>query len=192
MDDLILNDKFEWFDQARFDRRPNKDSNDWEIFLPNGTYIQLQDLSVGLLNSKAGKKYYTAIPKDSYFMLRKVYYPNGKIWTKGWAYIDFFAKGVWPNFDEDGNLAFKYDWDAPFTFTFEDVLKFCQKNNIKVEKSTGEWVYGYTTTIKREADEDRAAWAIEYLKRWDLIETIYLDGKTGKIIRRDSIAYRPD
>ena len=178
MDDLILNDEFEWFDQARYDQRPDKES-ELEIFLPNGTYIQIMDC-------KAGGQY-TATPKDSYFMLRKVYYPSGKIWTKGWAYIDFFAKGVWYEFDEGGNLAFKYDCDAPFTYTFEDVLKFCQRNNIKVEKGYVPPGSGWTTTIKREADEDRCVWEIEYLKRFDLLETIYLDGKTGKVIRRESV-----
>ena len=179
MDDLILNDEFEWFDQERYDRMPDEASTAKREFLPNGTYIELQV-------TKAGK-YYTAIPKDSYFMLQKVYYPSGRISTKGWAYIDFFAKGVWPNFDEEGNLTLKWDWDKPFTFTFEDVLKFCQKNNIEVKKGSGTEVH---TSINREADEEMAAWAIRYEKRFDLVEIIYLDGKTGKEIRRDSMQMR--
>ena len=193
MDDLKLTNDFEWFDQARFDQRPNKKSDSWEMYLPNGTYIQLMDDAVGSRSGKeAEKKYYTAIPKDSYFMLRKVYYPSGRIWTKGWAYVDFFEKGVWPNFDDDGNLSFKYDWDNLFTFTFEDVLKFCQKNGIKVEK--GRIIKpgsGITTSIKRYTIGDRCWWEIRYEKNWIQIETIYLDGRNGKIVHRESVDFNP-
>jgi len=192
MDDLILTDEFEWFDQERYDRMPDEASTVKREFLPNGTYIKLQDLSVGS-KSKEGEKFYTAIPKDSYFMLRKTYYPSGRIRSKGWAFTDFFEKGVWPNFDDGGNLTLKWDYDKPFTYTFDDVLGFCQRNNIKVSKSTGEWVYGFRTKIKRAADAtgDICGWRIEYLKRDDLIEYIFLDGKTGEITGRKTMDYSP-
>jgi len=187
--DLILNDEFEWFDQERFDKRPDKNDVVLREYLPNGTRIELQEFSAdSMLKTLNEHKYYFEIPKDSYFMLEKVYYPSGRIQAKGWEYIDFFKKGVWYEFDEDGNLTATVDYDKPFTYTFKNVLKFCKRHNIKVERgNTGEEMGGPTTRIGREVDGDKSVWYIQYSKSRDLLETIDLDGKTGKVISRESV-----
>jgi len=185
MDDLILTDKFERFEQARFDRRQRKDSLTFSEYLSNGTYVILESSEEG--------KYYEATPKDSYYKLVKAYYPSGRIRAKGWAYIDYFQKGVWYGFDDGGNLIANDNYDKPFPFTFEDVLKFCQRNNIKVERGHSEAGAAWTTRILRGGAEGDECWSIEHM-RFDgkgIIETIYLNGKTGKEIRRDSMQYRP-
>ena len=180
MDDLKLTKEFEWFDQERYDRRVDK-SDILREYLPNGTYIQLMD-------TNAGEKYYEATPKDSYFQLLKVYYPSGRIRAKGWAYINYFQKGVWYGFDDGGNLIGENNYDTSFIFTFEDVLKFCQKNGIKVEKGDLRQVSGWTTKIRRNTIEDRCWWEIEYMKYGTpaLLTTLYLDGRNGKVVATDA------
>ena len=73
--------------------------------------------------------------KNSYFKIIKVYNNNGDIKLKGIGFNgNAFQKGIWYEFDEQGNLIKEIDYDKPYKFTFEDLLKFCEKEKIQVDK----------------------------------------------------------
>ena len=92
------------------------------------------------------------------------------------------------DFDEKGHLIKTTDYDAPFTFTFEDILAYCRAHRIEVTK--GYQSIGFHNRILRFVNDDGSCyWVIKHLKRYDLIEAIYLDGKTGKELKRQDIKY---
>ena len=131
-------------------------------------------------------KYY---PFNSFFYLYKGFYSSNKyIKEKGINYVRGFAKGLWYDFDEKGHLIKTTDYDAPFTFTFEDILAYCRAHRIEVTK--GYQSIGFHNRILRFVNDDGSCyWVIKHLKRYDLIEAIYLDGKTGKELKRQDIKY---
>lgn len=184
-DEFRLTKKFERFDSARFDQRSNRDrTSSLEEYLLDGSYVELSEAEIG--------KQYELIPPGSYFSLLKLYYPNGNIREKGFTYVHYFPSGVWYEFNEYGDLIREVDYDAPFTFTFDGVLKFCGENNIPVVKGyVPRGGVGFTTGIRREVDGDKCWWIIEYLNqtRGDRIEVVYLDGKTGVVIKQESMKY---
>ncbi|KAK9659767.1 hypothetical protein QE152_g41563, partial [Popillia japonica] len=92
-DDLKLDKRFERFDQARFDQRPDKKLSVLREYLPDGTYIEMS-------GNDSEQNHYEIIPPDSYFSLLKIYYANGNIKKKGWAYVDYFQAGIWYEFSE--------------------------------------------------------------------------------------------
>ena len=128
-------------------------------------------------------------PSNSYFYSSKTFYPsNGYIMRKGINYVRGFAKGCWYEFDEKGILVKTTDYDAPFTFSFEDILAYCKAYHIEVTK--GYQRIGFHNRILRFVNDDGSCyWVIKHLKRYDLIEAIYLDGKTGKELKREDIKY---
>lgn len=175
-----IDNKFERFDSIRFNLSTKENPNILRDFQPNGNYIEM---SV----SKSGK-YYLEYYKDSYFMISKSYHLNGNIKKKGIAFNDFFSKGIWYEFDEEGKLIKEIDYDEPFKFTFEDVLKFCEKQNIKIEKGPISQ-NGWHNLISREIENGKPVWKIEYLKKTNLIEIIKLDGITGKVLGAETYDY---
>ena len=176
MDNLTLTKQFELFDQERYDKRLDKSNKVLMEFLPDGTCVRMTDYD----------KSYGILPPDSYFELVKIYYPNGFIKMKGWEYVDVFMAGIWYEFNERGTLVAEVDYDAPFTFTFDDVLEFCRKNKIEVQKGYVSQGTGFHTSINRWVEDGEPVWYIDYLKEWNLIEILYLDGKTGKIICKET------
>jgi hypothetical protein len=110
------------------------------------------------------------------------------------AYVWGFTKGIWYYFDESGKLIQEIDEDKPYKFTFDDVLQFCRKNGIKVNKGYEDtWEYPgnmTATNILRECFEGSCWWRIAY-KIPNGVETdeeiIKLDGVTGKVISKERI-----
>ncbi|WP_165605766.1 hypothetical protein [Flavivirga aquatica] len=41
-----------------------------------------------------------------------------------------FEKGIWKEYDEEGNLIKETDYDAPYKYTWEDILSFIKKRGI--------------------------------------------------------------
>ncbi len=130
-------------------------------------------------------------PKDSYFSLYKRYYTNGIIWFKGYRFTHGgFDKGMWYFYDKKGRLTDEEDQDIPFTFSFEDLLVFCERENIKIDKGywergTRESATSITNYYAESQPEDIVAWIIYYYNREvDSFERIVLDGKTGSVQER--------
>ena len=130
---------------------------------------------------------YKFTPNNSLFKIVKVYYLNNIIQTKGitlnlpWS---TFLKGTWYEFDEKGNLINEVDYDKPYKFSFEDILKFCEKEGIPLTKGPVLQSTGFHTTITRRMEKEKPIWEIEWLKKPSLVENIILDGISGKEISR--------
>ena len=100
-----------------------------------------------------------------------------------------FQKGIWYEFDEQGNLIKEMDYDKPFKFTFEDIVKFCERENIPLTKGPIMQSTGFHTTIRRSVENNKAIWQIEWLKKPDIIEKILIDGVTGEVISKKDMKY---
>ena len=177
----IVTDEFEVFDEALFQAMEKNEIGDVFHYYKNGSFLQMWKGKTSFVY-----KYY---PFNSFFYLYKGFYSSNKyIKEKGINYVRGFAKGLWYDFDEKGHLIKTTDYDAPFTFSFEDILAYCRAHRIEVTK--GYQRIGFHNEIHRFVNVDGSCyWTIEHLKRDDLIEAIYLDGKTGKEIKREDIEY---
>ena len=176
-----VTDEFEIFDEALYQAMEKDVLGNVHKYLKDGTYIEIW---------KGKNDYiYNYFPFNSYFSVHKKYYrSNGYIMRKGISYVNGFGMGLCYEFDEKGFLIKTTDFDAPFTFSFEDILVYCRAHNIDVPK--GYQAGGYHNTIHRFVNDDGSCyWTIAHLKRETLIEEIYLDGKTGKEINRIEIEY---
>lgn len=177
-----INNKFEQFDSVKYNRLKHENVNTISIKLENGTYIEM-------IKVKSGSAYYET-PPNSYFKIFKDYYSSGKIKNKGLALNSWgdFKKEIWYEFDEQGKLIRETDYDKPFKFTFEDILKFCEKQGIKIDKGPISQ-NGWHNLISRILENRHPFWKIERLKKTNLIEIIKLDGITGKIISVETQEY---
>ena len=176
-----VTDEFEVFDKALYQSMEKDVLGNVHKFLKDGTYFEIW---------KGKNDYiYNYFPFNSYFSVHKKYYrSNGYIMRKGISYVNGFGIGLWYEFDEKGFLIKTTDCDAPFTFTFEDILAYCRAHRIEVTK--GYQSIGFHNRILRFVNDDGSCyWVIKHLKRYDLIEAIYLDGKTGKELKRQDIKY---
>ena len=176
-----VTDEFEVFDEATYRIMEKDEMGDVNQYLKDGSFFEMFKRTTFLV--------YRYYPFNSYFGLYKGYYAsNGYIRNKGLFYVESFAKGLWYDFDEKGHLIKTTDYDAPFTFTFEDILAYCRAHRIEVTK--GYQSIGFHNRILRFVNDDGSCyWVIKHLKRYDLIEAIYLDGKTGKELKRQDIKY---
>ena len=176
-----VTDEFEVFDKALYQSMEKDVLGNVHKFLKDGTYFEILKGEDEII--------YNYYPFNSYFCLYKEFYAsNGYIKQKGIAYVRGFAKGCWYEFDEKGILVKTTDYDAPFTFSFEDILAYCKAYHIEVTK--GYQRIGFHNRIHRFVNDDGSCyWVIKHLKRNDLIEAIYLDGKTGKELKREDIKY---
>ena len=172
-----VDNQFETFENKTFNNNKT-----FKEFLPNGNYIEIMRFISGIQ--------YTETYNDSYYKIIKIYYPKGNIKAKG---INFngtgFSSGIWYDFDENGKLIKETNYDEPYKFTFEDILQFCKKENIEVKKGPILQSTGYHTTIRRDVQNGKVWWEIRWLKTPDTIETIKLDGETGKVLSRTEQHY---
>ena len=172
----IITDEFEVFDMTLYQAMEKDVLGDVHQYSKNGTYFEILKGEDEII--------YNYYPFNSYFCLYKEFYAsNGYIKQKGIAYVNGFAKGLWYEFDEKGFLVKTTDYDAPFTFSFEDILAYCRAHHIEVTK--GYHRGGFQNRITRfNNDKYGYYWIIRHLIAPDKIEAIYLDGKTGKEIER--------
>lgn len=176
-----VTDEFEVFDEALYQAMEKDALGNVDKYLKDGSYLEMWKDKEEFVH-----RYY---PSNSYFYSSKKFYPsNGYIMKKFIGYVRGFGMGLCYEFDEKGFLIKTTDFDAPFTFSFEDILAYCRAHNIDVPKGYQAW--GYRNSIHRFVNKDGSCyWTIEHLKRYDLIEAIYLDGKTGKELKREDIKY---
>ena len=179
----IINNKFETFHEIQSKLNFNKNEDAIRDFLPNGNYIEILTFS--------GEIQYTEAFNNTYYSITKLYFSNYNIKIKGISFNNDFPIGIWYEFDEQGKLIKETNYDEPYKFTFEDVLQFCEKENIKVDKGPILQSTGYHTLIMRYIDDDsnKPCWEIKYLKKYNRIEAIVLDGTTGEILSRREQEY---
>ena len=177
----IVTDEFEVFNEALYQAMEKNEFGEVRQFLKDGSFL--------LMWKKKTDFVYRFYPSNSYFYSSKKYYPsNGYIMWKGINYVNGFDKGLWYDFDEKGHLIKTTDYDAPFTFSFEDILAYCRAHRIEVTK--GYQRIGYHNGIHRFVNKDGSCyWKISHKIALDLEENIYLDGKTGREIKREENLY---
>lgn len=172
-----IDKNFEHFDDTKFSS--TKEDDVLTEHRKDGSYAEYH-------KSKESRAY-KETPADSYYTATKIYYANGNIREKG---ITFNANdvqlGIWYEFDNSGKIIKEIDYEKSFKFKFEDVLEFCRKEKIPVDKGPVLQSTGYHTTINKIENPQTAGafWEIRWLKKPDLEEIIKLDGKTGEIISR--------
>lgn len=178
----IIDKKFEIFNREYYDRLYKINPNSLNELLSNGNYIEIVEANSGLA--------YREFVKDSYFIITKGYFKNGKIKGKGLVFNNkTFQKGIWYEFDESGQLIKEIDYDEPYKFTFENIIEFCKNEKIPLQKGPILQSTGYHTAIRRDFNTESSWWQIEWLKKPNVIEIITLDGKTGKVLKRQETEY---
>ena len=183
-----INENFEIFDFYFFEK--NKITiGDLDMFksesvyktLDNGTFIEI---------IKSNNYCYSETPLNSFFMISKTYFLNGNIQSKALSFNwSGFLKGLRYEFDESGKLIKETDYDKPYKFTFEEIVKFCENEKIPLQKGPILQSTGYHTVIRRDFNANSSWWQIEWLKKPNVIEIITLDGNTGKVLKRQDTDY---
>ena len=151
--------------------------------LQDGTYIEYQE--------QGEDGYIERIsPKDSYFCIIKKYYKNGGIKEKGLS-VNYggFKKGVWYYFDETGKPVSEENHDAGFTFTFEKLIAFLEREKIPLVLGYDGDSY-YHTSIYNLADTGKTVWVVEWMNTASAIpntvERMLIDGTTGEVLEKQT------
>ncbi|WP_131537903.1 hypothetical protein [Pedobacter nototheniae] len=181
----VVDKKFEIFDSEKYNRLLKLNPDYPSEFLNDGTYIEI-------IKSKSGNAYFET-PSNSYFKIVKGYFKNNKIEGKGLVFnAGDFRKGIWYEFNENGQLIKETNYDKYYKFTFEDILKFCEREHIEVKKGPILQSTGFHTAIRRGYSllmDNVSWWEIDWLKRSDVIETIKLNGNTGVVVEKIERGY---
>ncbi|CAA0237466.1 conserved hypothetical protein [Tenacibaculum maritimum] len=166
--------KMKTFDIKTFNK--NKIRNEYNFITKDSTVVQQRKRQFG---------YYEIIKeKTSYFQIRKSYYENGNLKSTVKDFPNDFLVGLYKEYDEQGNLIKETDYDAPYKFTWEDILKLIKERKLDMD------AYGFEVTRsfgfgKQEDITEEPFWAITYNKSEEdmLLGVIIIDGITGKIIK---------
>ena len=152
------------FDIEKFDKNKNH-RKEYADTLYNGTIIKQRERK---------REYIETIKyKDKHIEDFNSYHKNGKLKIQGYFLENDFYKGIWKEYDEQGNLIKETDYDKGFDYTWEDLLKLLKKREVDI-KDTG------NTTIRKDEGE----WWVYYVEGL-YIYNIRIDGKTGKILLDD-------
>ena len=152
----------------------------------DSSYIQINGDNV---NGYSSNEYL----QGKYFYTFKNYYKNGNIKEKGLCFhLGSFKKGVWYEFNISGKLVETVDYDQFYKFTFEDILRLCEKRNLFIEEVISSSDSDIPTTISRYYHTElKHIWVINWLKTSTIMQTLTIDGNTGKVIKtEDSRIYQ--
>ena len=140
---------------------------------------------------------------NPYIYIYREFYPNDGLKKKkyGSVLFDTGYVGKEYRYDEEGNLVETIDYNEGYEFTTEDIINYCIKNGIDVDKRYDS--YKTVTTISRVKDKDnnpfwwikyplpfmRKTW-VETWEEWELRkpeeEILTIDGKTGQLINKST------
>jgi hypothetical protein len=169
--------KMKTFDIETFNKNKNH-LNEYTFIGEDSTIIEQRKRQFG---------YYEIIkPKNSYFQTRNSYFENGSLKSTVQDFPNDFLAGILKEYDEQGNSIKETDYDAPYKFTWEDILTFIKKRKFDMNaygfEVTRSFGFG-TENIGKESE--KPFWAITYNKSEEdmLLGVIIIDGVTGKIIK---------
>ena len=179
-------DKFETFDTTKLHRTKEK-----KIIIGGDTVVEHSPIKIYIEPNKEKnlreyvqsgprqpiKEYDYNLSKD--FYLYKQFYSNGIIKEKGVRCWYGFYIGKWYYYDNKGKLTKTDDFDTDYAFTWEDILKFCLKKNISLNKNTN----GPATTIYKKTLKGKKLWIITY-PDFDKDEyiTLMIDAYDGNVM----------
>lgn len=152
------------FDIEKFNRL-STGGEYWDT-LKDGTIIRRMSSDIDFVE-------FAPPPIPNIMEIYKSFHLNGKLKVEGLRYPNKFGKGVWREYDEQGNLIKEEDYDEGYEYSFEDLLKFIYSRNIDL--------FDKYTSIRRYD----GIWKVIYVQGEGYPKHIYdvtIDGKTGKII----------
>ncbi|QKX07086.1 hypothetical protein HN014_19925 [Aquimarina sp. TRL1] len=116
----------------------------------------------------------------NFFQEYRVFHHNGKIKIDGLKFFNDFEKGIWKEYDEQGNLVKETDYDAPYKFTWEDVLKLIKERKLDMT--------GNNFEVGRNIVDKRPVWSIIFnIKNSDKLGVIGIYGDTGEIFQESEM-----
>ena len=96
-------------------------------------------------------------------------------------------------YDEQGNLIKETDYDKPYKFTFDDILKLIKKRGIDMKTKYFMISRSFDFGNFDETKKDKPFWAITYENGSDTKKVIIINGITGAIIKEFNEEYpQPD
>ena len=167
--------------------------NRFEKFIKNINKSRIDEQSnLNYIIYTGGKTGYSEVfyTKIGYFKLIKNYYPSRSIENKGVAFNNGSEIGIWYFFDESGKLIKEENTDEGYDFKPKDVVKYCESHKIQMTK--GYQDNGFQTGIFKREMDNKKVWELTYAIRVgkeDIIEQVILDGKTGKVLKREQDTY---
>jgi len=91
-------------------------------------------------------------------------------------------KGVWKEYDEQGNLIKETDYDAPYKFAWEDILVLIKERGIDMKHEQFE--------VGRNIVDNRPIWGVIYGKKdSDKLGVIGIYGDTGEVFQESEKDY---
>ena len=124
--------------------------------LDNGDYIRIKHIA----NQKF-KEFYR-------------FWPQGTLKIKGMFYENDFNSNIWHYYDEQGNLEKTIDYDKPFTYTWEDILKLIEEKEIDLSKKT--------TRIGRTTEGTIPTWQVTWHYDSGRLKSMIINGQTGEVM----------
>jgi hypothetical protein len=120
------------------------------------------------------------MPDGSLFKEYNTYYKSsGSLYETGLVYKEGFIKGVLKTYNELGKLIKEEDYDAPFTYTFENILEYLKDNGIDINSDR--------VTVDRYIDgNENPVWTVRCrISDYFIIKT--LDGRTGELLNTQKV-----
>lgn len=164
----------EKFDIATFNK--NQGNGKYNFILKDGTKIE-QEIDKEFYNETIRP------PLPILFISDKRYYKSGNLQSELIHFPNRFLKNL-KKYDENGKLTEEIDYDKPFKFNFEQLLKL-----IKKEKDTIN-LFDKNTSIGRLSDTTGTFWYITYKKTSMRRERLKVDGITGEILERSHYLHK--
>lgn len=117
-----------------------------------------------------------------FFEYYERYFTNGNIAVKAITSWLGFGTGQQYNFNKKGNLIEEKNWDIGYTFTFDDILEFCSKNEMNLSKDSE-----FPHRLIKVHTDNRKYWILEYCNSKDgRIDSFKIDAENGLIVLRNS------
>lgn len=176
--------------KAKSKEELNKISNPYEgsnlRSVGKDTYIETDKNGVA-------QKYYFGFGREEvagrdfinpYIYIHRHFYLNDSIRSKGLRTIVDFPIGKWYSYDNEGNLIKVKDTDEGYDFTAADIINYCIKEGINLDRKYPS-SYNASTEIRKKKDENgKPVWSITYRLGFMKMGYIVIDGKTGVVLSR--------
>lgn len=140
------------------------------------------------LNYADGYSKTTYHEKSSFYSVRN-YFLNSFIEIKGIRFSNGSEYGIWYEFDEEGKLVKEINTDEGYDYGWEEILAYCDKNEIVLTKGYPKRG-GIQTEIYKNEEEGKKIWTISYYNhKKDLHLQVTLDGVTGKELNKKELEF---
>ncbi|ADV50349.1 hypothetical protein Celal_3074 [Cellulophaga algicola DSM 14237] len=167
----------EKFDIGTFEK--NSNDNIYSFKLDDGSLITLE--------LDEDFYYKTVIPiLPKLYTEEKRYYKSGLLESILVKFPNNFIISL-VEYDKEGKLINKINYDSPFNFNFEQLVKLIESENDDIDILDKK-----NTTIGRKSDESGTFWFITYYKVPMRREVIKVHGVTGEILERSFYPHSED